>query len=270
MELASCLVTCMRGTRTSLDGVRMDDTVALLKARKDWPLQGIPAGRQLVLWQGRALDNRLTLAEQDVRTEVADGAGFRVCLSVAVNAKGGKAAAAAAVSPTRLKYIQSYCDFTVNAKLKSQEEAAQRRQEKLRRRQEARQREEARRGQERLVQLAADFGAAFGSSTLEAQERLRQTAVDHGYILEGDPPDVTTTLHQRDWLIRWCLTSLAKTGGSIEHFLLDLQDSIGIVAGDESTAHTFEDKLHEARILQPGAGSKVRSLSAPHIVHGTG
>ena len=86
MELASCLVTCMRGTRTSLDGVRMDDTVALLKARKDWPLQGIPAGRQLVLWQGRALDNRLTLAEQDVRTEVADGAGFRVCLSVAVSA----------------------------------------------------------------------------------------------------------------------------------------------------------------------------------------
>ena len=64
------------------------------------------------------------------------------------------------------------------------------------------------------------------------------------------------TLDDDRALIRWCLTSLAKTGGSIEHFLLDLQDSIGIVAGDESTANTFEDKLHEARILQPGAVSK--------------
>jgi hypothetical protein len=93
----------------------------------------------------------------------------------------------------------------------------------------------------------------FAESSAALQYRLRCLAVEHGYVDAGERADVTATLKQRDWLIKWNLTSMQKTGGSIEHFLIDLRDSIGIVAGDRSTATTFDDSLRAARILQPGA-----------------
>ena len=86
-------------------------------------------------------------------------------------------------------------------------------------------------------------------------------AVEHGYIDAGERADVAATLKQRDWLIMWCLTSIQKTGASIEHFLIDLRDSIGISAGDRSTATTFNDSLRAARILQPGALPKEQAVA---------
>lgn len=93
------------------------------------------------------------------------------------------------------------------------------------------------------------------------KHRLRCLAVEHGYVDAGERADVTATLEQRDWLIKWCITSIQKTGGSIEHFLIDLRDSIGICAGERSTATTFCDSLRIARILQPGALPKEEAVA---------
>ena len=139
-------VKTMAGSLSRLPDVSLDMTVAEIKARKDWPLIGIPSKRQLVLFDGRMLDNFLTLAANQVRTE--DGA--RVCLSVAVAQGEGR------LSPQRLKYIQKYCDFSVGAKDQSQEDAQRRRQEKARLLQEQRQREAEERGKEATLQKARD------------------------------------------------------------------------------------------------------------------
>ena len=85
--------------------------------------------------------------------------------------------------------------------------------------------------------------------------------MEHGYVDAGEGADVAATLKQRDWLIMWCLTSIQKTGASIEHFLIDLRDSIGISAGDQSTTTTFNDSLRTARILQPGALPKEQAVA---------
>ena len=83
-------VKTMAGSLARLPEVSLDMTVAEIKSRKDWPLSGIPPARQLVLFDGRRLDNLLTLAANNVRT-ARDGA--RVCLSVAVAAKAVSARA---------------------------------------------------------------------------------------------------------------------------------------------------------------------------------
>jgi hypothetical protein len=268
-------VTTMAGGLSRLPNVSMEMTVAEIKNRKDWPLIGIPSKRQLVLFEGRMLDNFLSLTANHVRTE----GGARICLSVTV-AKGDQGS----MSPQRLKYLQKYMEFSAGAKTQSQEDAQKRRQGKAQLLQEQRKREAEERRKEGILQRARDceyypliacarecdgfdrdrvhaVGTVFGESSAALQHRLRCLAVDHGYVDAGERADVTATLKQRDWLITWCLTSIQKTGASIEHFLIDLRDSIGISAGDRSTATTFNDALRAARILQPGALPKEQAVA---------
>lgn len=137
----------MAGSLSRLPNVTMETTVAEIKARKDWPLIGIPPKRQLVLFQGRMLDNFLSLAANHVQAQ--DGA--RVCLSVTV-AKGDQGV----MSPQRLKYLQKYIDFSAGAFASSQEDAGKRRQAKARLLQEQRKREADQRRSEAILQQARD------------------------------------------------------------------------------------------------------------------
>ena len=137
----------MAGGLSRLPNVSLEMTVAEIKARKDWPLVGIPPKRQLVLFNGRMLDNFLSLAANHVQTE--DGA--RVCLSVTV-AKGDQGP----MSPQRLKYLQKYMEFSACAKSRSQEDAQVRRQEKARLLQEQRKREAEERRKDGILQQARD------------------------------------------------------------------------------------------------------------------
>lgn len=140
-------VTTMAGGLSRLPNVSMEMTVAEIKNRKDWPLIGIPPKRQLVLFEGRMLDNFLSLAANHVRTE----GGARICLSVTV-AKNDQGS----MSPQRLKYLQKYMEFSAGAKTQSQEDAQKRRQEKARLLQEQRKREAEECRKEGILQCARD------------------------------------------------------------------------------------------------------------------
>ena len=137
----------MAGGLSRLPNVSMEMTVAEIKNRKDWPLIGIPSKRQLVLFEGRMLDNFLSLTANHVRTE----GGARICLSVTV-AKGDHGS----MSPQRLKYLQKYMEFSAGAKTQSQEDAQKRRQGKAQLLQEQRKREAEERRKEGILQRARD------------------------------------------------------------------------------------------------------------------
>ena len=229
-----------QATFTVLDGEGLSEvTVDGLKLRPDWKtlLKGVPSDKQLVLWDGHALEGHLSLCQQGV----TPSAGV-VCLRVVV--ADGKSPATKQ-GKSRLKYLETFVDDACTALARSKQDG-QRRKVALEHRLEKQRRVEAvRQDQDKIRQQAITFGQAFSSCDLAEQARLGQLAVDNGF----STTDVETVFKQRDWAINWVLTGLEKTGASSQQFLLSLHEYTGLVVGPASSSTTFKGHLGSQGVL---------------------
>jgi hypothetical protein len=133
-----------QSTLSAPDGGRT--TVSVLKQLPEWQrlVKGIARQKQLIICNGRVLDDALSLEQQGVVAKggAGTGTGREVCLRVVVQvAEGassgggggsrgpvgrGGSSRAAATSTARLKYLESFVDSACTAEARSRTDGARR------------------------------------------------------------------------------------------------------------------------------------------------